>query len=150
MEKVHKENVADILPLTPLQSAMLISYLAEPDGNHYKEITRYRLEGNISMDMIAEAIQAVVTKHEMLRTVFRWHNLREPIQMILKEKPVLVYQHEIDQVGSQAQEAKVDELEQESFREPLDIYNNPIKFDIYKLRKDAYYITKIGLELIVN
>ena len=150
MEKVHKENVADILPLTPLQSAMLISYLAEPDGNHYKEITRYRLEGNISMDMIAEAIQAVVTKHEMLRTVFRWHNHREPIQMILKEKPVLVYQHEIEQVGSQAQEAKVDELEQESFREPLDIYNNPIKFDIYKLRKDAYYITIINHHILFD
>jgi hypothetical protein len=150
LERIHKDNVVDILPLTPLQSTLLISYLAEPDGNHYKEITRYRLDGSISTDMIEEAINAVVSENEMLRTVFRWKNLRQPVQIVLKEKSVPIQQYEVYQVEGQSQEAKVDELEQESFSKALDICENPIKFAIYKLKKDVYYVTIINHHILFD
>lgn len=150
LERIDKNNVIDILPLTPLQTTLLISYLADPEGNHYKEITRYRLDGTVSIDIIKEAIKAVVSEHEMLRTVFRWQNLRQPVQIVLKEKSVPICQHEVYQFEGQYQEDIVNELEQDSFSKPLDIGENPIKFDIYIVNKDVFYITIINHHILFD
>mgnify|MGYP005749726489 CR=1 FL=1 len=150
MERIPKENVENILPLTPFQSTLLLSYLAEPNGSHYKEITRYRLQGKMTIAQIADAINKVVSEHEMLRTIFRWENLREPVQIVLKEVSIPIEQYDIQETEKALQDAKVEELEQKSFEIPLDICKNPLKFIIFQLEEEVYEVTIINHHILFD
>ncbi|SDW03816.1 amino acid adenylation domain-containing protein [Marininema mesophilum] len=83
--KIRKEDVEDILALTPLQEGIIFHYLKEPHSNIYREELRLRLSGEVSIPLYERAWQHVVRMNEMLRTAFRWEGVKHPVQIVLKE-----------------------------------------------------------------
>ncbi len=82
--KIKKEAVEDILPLTPMQEGILFYYLSDPKSEIYFQQLSLNITGSIAVDMFKEAWIKVVEKNESLRTVFRWNQVKKPIQIILK------------------------------------------------------------------
>lgn len=81
---MHKENIADIYPLSPLQKGMLFHSLYAPESGGYIEQRLCTLRGNIHTDIFLKAWQSLVDRHPILRSVFVWENLAEPHQVVLK------------------------------------------------------------------
>ncbi|GGA37440.1 hypothetical protein GCM10007416_07940 [Kroppenstedtia guangzhouensis] len=88
MAKIRKQDIEDILALTPTQEGILFHYLKEPHSRLYREEFRLRLSGEISLPLFKAAWQHVVQTNEMLRTVFRWEGVKQPVQIVLKEYPL--------------------------------------------------------------
>ena len=83
---LNKKNIQDILPLLPLQITMLNTSIISGDSELYKEINCYLLEKFVDEEKIKVAWNYVIQNNEVLRTVFRWKELSQPIQVVLKEK----------------------------------------------------------------
>jgi len=88
MEKVSKDNIENIIALTPLQEGMLFHYLKEPGSELYFEQLCLELEGNIRLHHFEKAWQAVIDSNDMLRTFFRWEKINQPTQVVLKKHSI--------------------------------------------------------------
>ncbi|MDC7777729.1 non-ribosomal peptide synthetase/type I polyketide synthase [Bacillus cereus] len=90
--KIHKEDIEDVIALTPVQEGILYHYLKEPEGKLYHEELRLCLTGKINIPKFEEAWNYVTRENEMLRTIFRWEKVKQPVQLILKEHtPNIIY-----------------------------------------------------------
>lgn len=83
--RIEKKDIADILALTPMQEGMLYHHLKDPTCNIYVEQVSLNLFGEIDIKRFEIAWNFVIETNEMLRTVFRWKNVKNPIQMVLRK-----------------------------------------------------------------
>jgi amino acid adenylation domain-containing protein/non-ribosomal peptide synthase protein (TIGR01720 family) len=83
-KKLDKGNIEDIIALTPIQEGILFHYLKNPETGTYHEQLNLELVGNIDISCFEAAWNFVIETNEMLRTVFRWENKADPVQVVLK------------------------------------------------------------------
>jgi non-ribosomal peptide synthetase component F len=68
-----------------MQAGMLYHHLRAPGGGLHFEQLVLDITGGIDREEFERAWGKVVRSNEMLRAVFRWERLKEPVQMILKQ-----------------------------------------------------------------
>lgn len=93
MMELSKNNIEDILPLTPLQAGMLYHDLLEKESHHhvsYNQQVRFRLTGTLNVEAFRQAWQCLINRHAALRVVFKHDKSAEPIQIVLKERDFVV------------------------------------------------------------
>ena len=61
-----------VYPLSPLQQGMLFHALSEPHSGVDIEQLVFTLHEPVDVDRMQAAWEAVLTRHAMLRTAFRW------------------------------------------------------------------------------
>ena len=92
---MHKKNIQDIYPLTPMQQGMLFHSMYTPDAGLYVEQLIHDLEVSptFNLDLFIKAWQNVVNRHAILRTGFVSQNKEKPLQIVFKqvELPVQIY-----------------------------------------------------------
>ncbi|MCZ8521357.1 non-ribosomal peptide synthetase [Paenibacillus caseinilyticus] len=89
MARIDKNNIEDILSLSPLQEGMLFHHLHNPSSDAYFEELNVLLQGELNFTRFREVWQQIAETNPALRTVFRWERLEKPVQIILKR-------HEVD------------------------------------------------------
>lgn len=85
VEKFKKNDIEDIVEINPVQEGMLFYYLEDPTSDCYFEQICLEIEGETDPDKIKWAWEKVVENNRVLRSVFRWDGLEQPIQIILKK-----------------------------------------------------------------
>jgi hypothetical protein len=85
MKRLDKKSIEDILALTPMQEGMLFHYLKNLGSDHYFEQLSLEISGEIDTQRFETAWNFVINTNEMLRTVFRWEKVENPVQLILKD-----------------------------------------------------------------
>ncbi|WP_176759069.1 condensation domain-containing protein [Alkaliphilus peptidifermentans] len=136
--KIMSENVEDILPLTPMQKSMLFMLLLNPSGEFYFEQQRYRLTGCVRPELVEKAWNIVANNNEILRTVFRWKGLENPVQILLKEKKIPVKHFDLSQEKDCIKLS--DNIELEEWRNKVDISTSPFRVAICKLSEEEYHM----------
>ncbi|WP_159056413.1 condensation domain-containing protein, partial [Streptomyces sp. DSM 15324] len=64
-------NLADILPLSPMQEGMLFHALYDTDGPDVYQVQQaFDLSGPLEVERLRSAAQALVTRHPNLRAAF--------------------------------------------------------------------------------
>jgi len=83
-------NVQDIYPLAPLQAGMLYQHRAVQDGDAYVLRAQFAFDSRQRLDAFALALQAVIQRHDILRSSFHWDGLEEPLQVVWREASLRV------------------------------------------------------------
>ncbi|MFS0723488.1 amino acid adenylation domain-containing protein [Paenibacillus sp. 1P07SE] len=82
---LDKAAVQDMLALTSMQEGILLHELKEPGQSHYKVQFAVWLEGAMDAERFKAAWGQVAASSDMLRTVYRWEGLSQPVQIVLKQ-----------------------------------------------------------------
>jgi len=81
--------------LTPMQEGMLFHYLEKPASPVYFEQVSFTLSGTIDKDCFEKAWSYVARTNETLRTAFRWRQLKQPVQLTLKDFDIDVHYEDL-------------------------------------------------------
>ncbi len=101
-------NIQDIYPLTELQRGLLFHHQLATEGDGYLTRTLFVFTDRNRLDAFLQAIQAVIDRHDILRTCFIWEGLSEPVQVILRKVSLIVeeleFSHSEEDVAKQIKE----------------------------------------------
>jgi len=94
-------NVQDIYPLAPLQGSVLFHSLMSSDADVYLNAV-YSVDSVEQLENLQRALQAVIDRHDILRTAVLWEDLPEPVQLVWRRAPLEVDEVSIDAAGNDA------------------------------------------------
>ena len=75
---------ADVYPLTPMQEGLLMRALYWPASDAYLNQNVIELIGDLDIDALESAWDAVVQRYEILRSGFLWEGLSRPLQYVTR------------------------------------------------------------------
>ncbi|UKE75270.1 amino acid adenylation domain-containing protein [Xanthomonas graminis pv. phlei] len=90
-------NVQDIYPLTPLQEGLLFHHRASPVGDAYLSFSVLAFDTRAYLDAFVAALEAVIARHDILRTGFAWQGLPMPVQIVWRHASLPRHEHSIDE-----------------------------------------------------
>jgi len=138
MSKIEKKNIEDILGLTPMQEGMLYYYLKESGSSLYFEQLCLEISGQIKVTLFEKAWRFVIQTNEMLRTVFRWEGVENPLQMVLKEHPPHLEYYDFSSRETGEKKKRLEELKVEDRNNPFDLTGVPFRVYLCKTGGAAF------------
>ncbi|MGX4727874.1 amino acid adenylation domain-containing protein, partial [Pseudomonas corrugata] len=92
------DNVQDIYGLVPLQEGILYHHLATSEGDPYLLQALLRFGTREQLEAFGHALQAVIARHDILRTSVAWEGLGEPVQVVWREARLRVEELALDPI----------------------------------------------------
>jgi tyrocidine synthetase-3 len=121
-----------------MQEGMLFHYLKNPDSEHYFEQICLELSGEIDIDIFKKAWDFVIENNEMLRTVFRWGKVVNPVQIVLKEHKLQSRYYELSGLEAGRKQKHIEEIKVNDRKEKFDLREVPFRITLCKLEEDKY------------
>ena len=82
---IYVTTEEDTYPLTPMQQAMLLHTLADPEGASYTQQFLWTFDGHVNDVALAKAWTELVGRHPILRTAFSWSGRETPKQVVHRD-----------------------------------------------------------------
>lgn len=83
-------NIQDIYPLAPLQEGILFHYLLASQGDAYLLRSVIAFTSRDRMEAFLGGLQAVINRHDILRTAVHWSGLPRPVQVVQRQAPLAI------------------------------------------------------------
>ncbi|WP_145956931.1 non-ribosomal peptide synthetase, partial [Xenorhabdus miraniensis] len=84
-------NVQDIYPLAPLQEGILFHHRLDPHRDPYVISSLLCIDNQANLETFITALQAVIDRHDILRTAIHWAGLSQPVQVVHRHAPLPVH-----------------------------------------------------------
>ncbi len=89
-------NVQDAYPLGPEQEGLLAHCRGAVEGDPYSTPALFAADGPARVESLLQALQALIDRHDVLRTALLWEGLPQPLQVVLRRAPLPVEWLDLD------------------------------------------------------
>jgi amino acid adenylation domain-containing protein len=117
------QNIQDIYPLAPLQEGLLFHHVLQERGDAYVLPALLSIDSRSGVEEFVAALQAVIDRHDILRTAVLWEGLIRPVQVVYRRAAVSVEYVEL-QGGRDALEEMRERME--PARSWMDVQRAPL------------------------
>jgi amino acid adenylation domain-containing protein len=136
-EALRQTSSGTVLPLIPVsrngslpasfgQRALWFHDQLDPGSCAYNLVFSYRLNGELEVNLLEQSINQIVTRHEVLHTVFEAVD-GQPVQIILPGTTIGLQVIELTNVASESlQESEVRRFAAVLARQPFDLARGPL------------------------
>jgi hypothetical protein len=138
MKKLDKKNIEDILALTPMQEGMLYHYWRDPGSDYYFEQLSLEIPGAVDFKFFEQAWNFVIQNNQMLRAVFRWQKVENPVQIILKQHPLNPRYYDFPGKDSEKKEKWIEKIKTKDRNETFDLNDVPFRVTLCKINESNY------------
>jgi amino acid adenylation domain-containing protein len=117
-------NVQDLYPLAPLQEGLLFHHLlSDEGGDTYVLPILLSLSSRAKLEELIAALQQVIDRHDVLRTVVLWEQLPQPVQVVCRAATLPV-----EEIALDPDRAPAEQLEERMApeRQRLDLRHAPL------------------------
>ncbi|MDQ0273779.1 non-ribosomal peptide synthetase, partial [Cytobacillus purgationiresistens] len=104
----QKFEVQNIYPLTPLQEGILYHHLMDNTSKSYLEQMVLSIKGVIEPHILERALQLIIDRHEVLRTIFKSKKLERPLQVVLKSRKAKIKHEDFSHLTLQDQKSIIE------------------------------------------
>ena len=124
-ERIPRRAPDARIPLTFAQRRLWFLDQLEPGNRIYNEVMSLRLAGDLDVAALEGALNAVVERHEALRTRFVEQD-GEPVQLVLPEARVAADVRDLSGLPEEERMAEVRRLADAAAHEPFDLSRAPL------------------------
>ncbi|MBS4099365.1 MAG: amino acid adenylation domain-containing protein [Sulfuricella sp.] len=103
--KKLKNNVKNLYVLSPMQAGMLFHFLKDENTQAYVQQISWQIEGHLDFALFEAAWNELIRRHDILRTLFVYRNVDEPLQVVLEERRLVAEVVDIGDLGGAEQAA---------------------------------------------
>ena len=128
------------LPLSFAQSRLWFIDQYEGANAIYNISQGLRLEGNLNIEALEKAVNALIVRHETLRTCFS-SSEGEPIQIILPELTLAIGVTDLGELSLEEQNLQVQDLITQESHKPFDLKNPPLlRVSLFRLGETTHIL----------
>src|SRR5262249_51162310 len=95
-------NVQDIYPLAPLQEGIFFHHLLNIEVDPYVLPRLLGFDNRELLEGCVIALQAVIDRHDILRTAIVWEGVPEPLQVVWRQAPLMVEEVRLDSAAGES------------------------------------------------
>ncbi|UII33626.1 amino acid adenylation domain-containing protein [Fulvivirga ulvae] len=138
----NEHDIEDIYPLSGMQQGILFETLLNPNSAIYFEQKTMMLEGELQVFAVQESLELLLQQHGILRTLFIREGYDQPLQVLLKSKPLTFefkdVTNEVDGVG---EDALLEASRQEQRQRPFNLEaGDTFRVQLYKTATARYHL----------
>ncbi|MBS2545255.1 non-ribosomal peptide synthase/polyketide synthase [Catenulispora sp. NL8] len=131
-------GVADVYPLTPTQTGMVVHGLDEAEHGLYTEQLTFVLDGARDLGQLAAAWQHVVDRTPVLRTAVALHGVPVPVQVVRRDVRLPAAEHDWSALSARQSAAELERLLAEQRTPALALGQAPLmRLALVRLGPDA-------------
>ncbi|WP_426454525.1 amino acid adenylation domain-containing protein [Paenibacillus sp. S-38] len=105
-------ELENVFPLSPMQQGILFHTLLRPQSNAYCEQSTFVLRGSFDIPTFAESLEALMQRHEVLRTNFYTDWWKEPVQAVFRRKRSDLHVEDVRHMAGDEQDVYVHQFMQ--------------------------------------
>jgi amino acid adenylation domain-containing protein/non-ribosomal peptide synthase protein (TIGR01720 family) len=84
--ELQRENLENIYHLSPLQKGILFQTIKDTSSTAYFEQFSFTIKGHVDPELLQQSIDSLLAKYDVLRSLFLYENVTEPLQVVLKKR----------------------------------------------------------------
>ncbi|AHH95957.1 non-ribosomal peptide synthetase [Kutzneria albida] len=145
-------QVADVLPLAPLQEGLLFHALFdEQDVDVYLVQFWADLAGELDLVALRSAAAALLRRHVNLRAGFAVDGLDEPVQVVVREAALPWAEHDLSSLDDAGRAAELDRLTEHDRVRRFDLAQAPLtRFTLVRLGGNRYRFIMTSHHLVLD
>ncbi|MDY7091406.1 MAG: amino acid adenylation domain-containing protein [Acidobacteriota bacterium] len=122
----RKKHIESFYPLSPTQQGMLFHSLATPGSGMYVGQISFQLQGALDVAALRRAWHQVTERHGVLRTSFRWQELKEPVQVVDRRPQPTFIEIDLRRLGPEDQRRCRSQVFREDQRRGFELTRPPL------------------------
>lgn len=123
-----------------MQEGMLFECL-NSESELYHEQTCFYLDGYFNSELFKQTWIKVNNRFDIFKTVFVWKKVSNPVQLVLQEKDLDIYEEDISSLSKTEQEEYIEQFKTKDLQQPFDLKQGRLnRISFIKINPKRYYI----------
>ncbi|AZK48667.1 non-ribosomal peptide synthetase [Paenibacillus lentus] len=137
----NPSNVKDIYSLSPMQRGMLFHYMKDHASRAYFDQTSFQITGALDNKALELSFKEIIRKYDILRTVFVYTKVKEPMQVVLKEREAAIHFEDISNLEPAAQEAYLQNYKETDRNRGFELSRDVLmRLSVFQLSSVRYHL----------
>jgi len=134
-----KSDIKDIYSLSPMQEGMLFHSLLNNNSEAYFEQTVFEIAGEVDIEKLEKSLNLVIERYDVLRTIFIYEGVKQPLQFVLKERKIQIRCEDISELNEAEKKAYIEKYKEEDKERGFNLSKDMlIRMSVIKLEEKGY------------